>query len=105
MSDLWEILVPTTFNCGKPIRTRQHKEWDRRVRKISKGLTVLKPVKGQWVNPKGKLFHERMIPVRILATWAQMRQIVNMTIDFYQQEAVLAYKISSDIILIHKEEK
>lgn len=44
--NLYEILVPCQTNQGKPIRTRQHREWDRRVRLITGGLTILPPAKG-----------------------------------------------------------
>ena len=39
---LWEILVPTIHSSnGKPIRTRFHKVWDKKVREISGGLTIM----------------------------------------------------------------
>ncbi len=105
MRPLWEILIPTQSNQGKPFRTRRHREWDSRVRRISGGLTVLKPVKGQWVSPEKKLFEERMIPVRILAYASEMKKIINMTLDFYDQEAVLAYKISAEVMLVQRKTK
>jgi hypothetical protein len=55
--------------------------------------------KGQWVDKTGKLFAERMIPVRLIATRAQMDKIVDLTIKYYEQIAVLAYKISEEVIL------
>jgi hypothetical protein len=64
---LWEILVPTVRNDGSPIRVRFHRVWDSHVRKISGGLTILPVAKGQWLDGD-KLYAERMIPVRILAT-------------------------------------
>lgn len=99
---LWEILVPTVHNNGKPFRTRYHRVWDARVRKISGGLTILTTAKGQWINPDGKLFIERMIPVRILATPEQMDEIIQMTISYYEQEAVLAYRISQEVKLVNR---
>lgn len=101
MSSLWEILVPTVSNDGVPFRTRRHREWDSRVRRISGGLTVMPPAKGQWVAPDGELFKERMIPVRIVATREQIEKIIDMTMEFYSQLAVLAYKISDEVILKH----
>lgn len=101
---MWEILVPTIFNTGKPIRTRQHREWDRRVRRITAGLTILNPVRGQWICPAGKLFIERMIPVRLIASRDEMLKIINMSIDFYEQEAILAYKISDEVLLVHRKD-
>lgn len=97
MNALYEILVPTQTNEGKPIRTRQHREWDTRVRRISGGLTVLTPAKGQWVSPDGVLFKERMIPVGIMCTAEEIEDIAFMTAMFYQQQAVMFYRVSDDV--------
>jgi len=99
MNEMWEILVPTQTNSGKPIRKRQHKEWDARVMRISTGMTVLMPTKGKWRNLNNILYDERMIPVRISCTREQLMQILNMTKKFYDQEKVLAIKISEEVIL------
>ena len=96
---LWEILVPTVRNNGKPFRTRHHRGWDEQVRRISGGLTILPVAKGQWVSPAGDLFAERMIPVRIICTRSQMEEIIRRTIKHYDQLAVLAYKISDEVML------
>lgn len=100
---LWEILVPTIRNDGRPFRVRYHRVWDAKVRAMSGGLTIMPVAKGQWVSPDGALFMERMIPVRIIATREQIEKIVNMTIKYYDQLAVLAYKISDEVILKYKE--
>ncbi len=97
--NLYEILVPCQTNQGKPIRTRQHREWDRRVRLVTGGLTILPPAKGQWMSPSGELFAERMIPVRIAASYLQMETIADMTAKFYEQEAVMFYEISDNVVI------
>jgi len=56
--DMWEILVPTIRQDGRPFHLRYHKKWDEMVRSISGGLTILTPVKGQWIF-EDKLFNER----------------------------------------------
>jgi hypothetical protein len=94
--DLWEILVPTIRNDGRAIRTRFHRVWDDKVRAISGGLTILTPAKGQWLNSKGILFAERMIPVRIYCAESEIRAIAKMTRTYYEQEAVMFYKISDN---------
>lgn len=99
---LWEILVPTIRNDGRPFRTRYHRVWDAKVRAISGGVTIMPVAKGQWISGEGELFMERMIPVRVIATREQMDAIVDMTIKYYEQLAVLAYKISDEVILKHK---
>lgn len=97
--DLWEVLVPTQKNNGKPIRTRYHRVWDAKVREITGGLTVLPVAKGQWVSGDGELFSERMIPVRIACTEEQIQKIIDMTIKYYDQLAVMAYRISDKVII------
>lgn len=102
---MWELYVPCVRNNGRPIRTRCHREWDSRVRRISGGLTIYPPVRGQWISPAtSNLFVERMIPVRIACTREQIKKIIDMTIDFYDQEAVLCTKISEEVILKYKKE-
>lgn len=100
--NMWEILVPTVRNCGKPFRTRYHRVWDKKVREISGGLTIMSPVKGQWVNPDGILFAERMIPVRIIATEEQIEKIIAMTIKYYDQEAVLCIRVADVVKLVYR---
>jgi len=102
---LWEILVPCTMvNINgdlRPVKTRHHRHWDRKVREITGGLTVLKPAIGHWVSPGGELFVERMIPVRIMATGLQIHQISDWTAKHYNQLAVMFYAVSSEVIVKH----
>ena len=101
---LWEILVPTTKD-GKPIRTRYHRVWDEKVRKITGGLTILQPAKGQWIAPDGELFTERMIPVRIAGSREQILKIMELTLAYYDQQAIFAYKVSDEVLLLRGESK
>jgi hypothetical protein len=58
------------------------------------------PARGQWIHPTtGELFKERMIPVRVIATREEMEKVVDLTIKYYDQLAVLCYKISDEVIL------
>lgn len=101
--DMWEILVPTIRNDGTPFKVKYHRIWDDKVNEISGGLTILTPTKGKWVAPCGTEFVERMIPVRIIATREEIEKIIDMTMEYYDQLAILAYKISTEVILKHKE--
>lgn len=104
MIEMWEILVPTVLPNGKPIRTRYHRVWDNKVYQITNGLTILNPTKGKWICPEGNLFEERMIPVRVACTREQIEAIIDMTIQYYDQKAVLAYRISDQVIIKHRKE-
>ncbi len=101
MNKLWEILVPTVRNNGRPFRTRFHRVWDAKVRAISGGLTICVPAKGQWVSPDGVLFAERMIPVRIACTEQQIEQIADLTANYYDQNAVLYWLVSERVVIKH----
>jgi hypothetical protein len=124
---MWEILVPTEkrVKTAQPslslneadyalelkewrkqnsYTTRYHRVWDAKVRAIAGGLTILTPAKGQWVSAAGELYVERMIPVRISASREQIDQIIDLTLTYYDQLAVLCYKISDEVILRHRKE-
>jgi len=100
MINLWEILVPTVRrkDPDRYYRKRYHKVWDAKVREIAGGLTVLKPVHGEWISPGGELFAERMIPVRICCTAEQMELIASMTMHYYDQICCLYYRISDYVV-------
>lgn len=97
--NLYEILVPTKNNEGKPFRTRYHRVWDSKVRAMTGGLTLVPPVKGEWISAEGELFRERMIPVRIACTPEQIEQIADMTAKYYNQLAIMYYLISKEVII------
>jgi hypothetical protein len=101
LMEMFEILVPTVRNDGRPISTRFHRVWDAKVRAISGGLTVLSPARGQWVSPDGRLFHERMIPVRIACEPDQMEAIADLTARYYEQLAILYYRVSDHVRIKH----
>jgi hypothetical protein len=105
MKSLWQIMVPTQRN--KPIgknpgySTRYHRIWDSKVRKITNGLTIQKPVRGQWFAPDGELFVERMIPVLIYCTEEQIDAIADMSAAYYDQKAIMYYKITDTVVIKH----
>lgn len=102
---MWEILVPTErrLEPGKYYTTRYHRVWDSKVRAITGGLTIMAPAKGQWIHPAtGDLYFERVIPVRIMASREEIEKVVDLTLKYYDQLAVLCYKISDEVILKEK---
>ncbi len=98
---LWEILVPANSNDGLEFNLDYHKQWDEQVRNISGGLTILKSAKGQWLDPDGELFFDKMIPVRIYCSEPDIDAIIGLTMKHYSQKAVLAYQVSSYVKLVH----
>lgn len=103
--NLYCLLVPTTRN--KPLgknpyyTTRYHRVWDSKVRKITGGLTILVPSRGQWISPNGDLYEEKMIPVQLMCTKEQIEEIADMTAKYYQQLAIFYYKVSDEVVIKH----
>lgn len=99
---MWEILVPTINRLtNKPYRVRYHRVWDEKVRELCGGLTIMPVIKGQWKSTEGKMYFDRMIPVRIAATEEQIRKIIDYTLEYYKELAVLCYMISDQVIVKH----
>jgi hypothetical protein len=95
---LWEILVPCRVkNKGVPIKF--HRAWDDKVRAIANGLTIYRASVGQWVSPSGKIFRERMIPVRIACNKTQINQIADITAKHYKQQAIMFYLVSNEVYI------
>lgn len=103
MKCLWQIMVPCNYNDGRPVKTRHHKEWDRQVRKITNGMTILPPSKGQWIDESdGKLYVDRMIPVNLIATEEDMETVAKITMHHYDQLAVMFFKLSEHAIIRYR---
>jgi len=97
-SKLWEILLPTHSNEGIEYTIEHHREWDKKAKGVSEGITFLGSVKGSWKSPQGKIFEEEMIPVRIRCTTDEIKRISEYTLEHYCQQTVWTYEISSNII-------
>lgn len=97
---LWEILVPTVRNDGRPFRLRYHRVWDEKVKAISGGLTIVAPVRGTWVSSEDETFKERMIPVRIMCSRDEIMEIARMSKKYYEQIAIMVYLVSSEVYIV-----
>lgn len=105
IKELWEIYVPTTNN-GQEIPHHHHRQWDAKVRRRAGGLSILKTVKGQWLNTiDNTTVEERMIPVRIMATRTEITAIAEMTAQHYEQQAIFLYRVSDCALIVQKEQK
>lgn len=80
---LWEILIPTITNYGEPIRTRFHRIWDEKIRKLAGGLTI---------PSVGDIYCDREI----------IEEIIQISLKYYHQEAIMAYKVSDEVIVRFK---
>lgn len=100
---LWEILVPYHDNNGNKFDLAYHRQWDDKVRSIAGGLTIFKTSKGQWVSEDNEQFNDRMIPVRIYCSESQIDEIIEFTLEHYDQKAVLCYTISDFVKLVSRQ--
>lgn len=98
VKQVWKILVPTMGNDGVPFKTKQHKRWDEKVCNLAGGMTILRPVFGKWIH-NGMSYQERNIPVEIVCTREELSHILSFTKTFYNQEAILAVKVSDEAII------
>lgn len=99
---LWEILVPKYSNTGEEYSLEHHRAWDEKIKEIAGGITVLKTAKGQWIDSQGRNFKDEMIPVRIYCSEESIDKIIEHTLVYYAQEAIMAYEISSRVKLVEK---
>lgn len=105
--DLWEILVPVASNEGVRFPEDHHEAFRRIVRCLpgNNGTTTRPAGDGDWQdNDTGKLYEEKMIPIRFRACRADAERIAEYACKFYGQIVVMAYKIASerDIIMATK---
>jgi hypothetical protein len=99
---MWTILVPTQRNDGRPIKTRFHRVWDAKIKSITGGLTIQPPNKGKWLAPNGDIYDERMIPVMFVATEEECDRVIDITLEYYDQIAILCWEVSSNVKMVYK---
>lgn len=95
---LYEVLVPTIMN-GVPVKTKYHKLWDQKIIALVGGISILHPLLGKWKSSTESVVNERMILCRIACKPAQVHEIIEITKKHYNQEAVMMYKISDEVII------
>lgn len=99
---MWEILVPCNFEDNKkPVSTRHHQNFDKFVLGVAGGITILKPCKGYWINEDSK-YEDRVIPVRIACSEANIAKIAKFALSHYRQLAILYYEISNNVKFVRK---
>lgn len=90
--NLYEILVPAY--AGKDVNS----EWDNKISRITKGLTILKPVKGGFLI-ENEVLKEDMVPVRIACKENQIEEIMDITAEHYKQKAIMLRLIPGEVLI------
>lgn len=101
---LWEIMVPASNHSGQ-FPYEHHKRWDEFVLTQAGGLTIFRGAKGKWISSYGRLFKDRMIPVRIACNREAIDRIMQFTLEHYKQEAVFCYAVSETVLIKYADTK
>lgn len=108
MIKLFQILVPTVSNEGRPFRTKHHRVWDKKVQELSGGgLTIFQPtLKGKWVDSETNTeYTDRTIPVSVACEESVMEKIADWTAKHYKQLAVMYYLVSDNVKIVSYDSK
>lgn len=94
---LWEMLIPEKY-----LKSKQFNLWQQLIHEISGGITILSTAKGTWISPNGELLNDAMIPVRFIATETEAQTIAELSLVYFEQQAIMYYKISDQPLIIYK---
>lgn len=94
---LWEMLIPENY-----LKTKQFTLWQELVHDISGGITILSTAKGTWISPKGDLLKDAMVPIRFIATEVEAQTIAELSLVYFEQQAIMYYKISDQPVIIFR---
>lgn len=98
---MWEIFVPASSDDNE-FTYDHHKQFDEYVKQKAGGITILRGAKGEWISPEGKLFKDRIIPCRICCSQCDILGIMKFALKHYRQKAIMAYKISDQVLMIRE---
>ena len=93
---LYEILIPQADNAKRAFSRSHHAKWEGIARDTAGGLSVCPIISGQWID-KGKVYRERMRPVRIACSARSMRKLADLAKSHYRQISVMYYPVSSEV--------
>lgn len=97
---LWQILVPRVMG-GWSIDDSYHEEWDKKVAKITGGLTLCNTSMGKWVDANGDLFQESVISVNLACTEEEIKEIMKITLQHYCQDAIFVSLLSEKVLILN----
>jgi hypothetical protein len=92
MRHVYQILVPVADNSGRDWPIAHHRAWDKRVSDLSGGLVLCPVLSGRYHE-----INEKVIPVQVACELATLFDILSITKAHYEQEQVMAWKISDEV--------
>lgn len=96
---MYEILIPVADNTGKRFTPAHHRQWESIVRDMAGGLSACSTVMGQWVD-RGKVYRERMRPVRVACGARVIRRLARIAKEHYRQLSVMVYPIAESVTFV-----
>jgi len=101
---LWEIFVPKNHNEKTIYGVSHHREWNRKVTTETDVILLSStPYKKKSCPTIGKcFFSEEMILLRVCCTSEEFDKILDITIDHYDRDEIIAFKISDKMIVKKK---
>jgi len=93
---LFEILIPVADNDRRVFSRVHNQLWEKVVRASAGGLSACPVIHGQWVDG-GKVYRERMRPVRIACGARAIRKLADFAKHHYRQLSVMYYPVSADV--------
>jgi len=93
---LYEILIPVADNEKRVFSRIHRKVWEKVVRDTAGGLSTCAPVDGQWVDG-GKVYSERMQPVRIACSAPKIRKLAEFAKGHFRQLSIMYYPVSPEV--------
>jgi len=97
--EMWEFLLPMINVARHRITFTEYLEWGNEVKKITTGLVLLPFENASWCDSDGVLFKDGMVPVRVTCNKEHVQDIIELTLTYYQQPAIMAYKISDTCVV------
>ncbi len=96
---LYEVLIPKRDNDNKPFSKRHHEAFTQQVRQAAGGLSVCPDVNGEWMD-NGRVYKERMTPVRIATSARKIRKLAELAKEHYRQLSVMYYPVSQSVTFV-----
>lgn len=99
MPKLYRLFIPAQSNQGEAFSQETNDKFLEEVAKIAGGYTIQPNVViGGYLNSEGKLINENMNQLEIAGTPFQLQQVATLARQMFDQESIMAYEISPNVV-------
>jgi hypothetical protein len=98
---LWEIFIPKNHNKEMIYGVSHHREWNRKVTKETNVILLSSSSYKEKSCPtiEEPFFSEEMLLLRVYCTQEELDRILDITVDHYDRDKIIAFKISENMIV------